>query len=635
LIVPEARDLSGPLAQPAHAAAPGGRISAGSIRGVYLWAGAATVRLQQIKFPDIDIDVDAHEHAHTNGAARQLNRAGFNLVFLAMNWGFPPEEEEPYWLQFRHAARVYHEQGFRVIGYVQASNCVARGSFATRNWYAITPRGRRIPYFRNRLMTCWNSSEWSQQVIARALAVLESGGDGVFFDNLWMGATPWTFGGAMGGFAGCACRRCATEFAAATGQGVVTSIRPGPVTREWLMWRAGIVEKRVTEWGNAVRTARPGAWVLANNSDVALRDTVSLFGLDPVRLAPLQDALLVENIAMPRFDARRRRLVANALPIKALRATIPGRSILSVTYERGIGLDGPPAPARLARAVAEICALGASPVVKGSEYIDAQGRFTVVTAPALASVLEGIAPVLDWVRRHESLYTDVRHDPDMFVLFDPAAFAHDFDAAASATFAVANALVADGVCFGFITPAQVERAKGRSILVPPGVQVPSGRAGMLLSVSPEWIRPIRPHSRFSNSRVLRALADPALRGIGRAYFEHAGVRRAFDRAGITARFLQSKYFGLPRHPSSIREHVRLPRPAARPHGPALVERWIRSDGTQFVHLVNYSDTVIRVALPPEWTDLTIHSPDPVSRLISDGGGLYLENYAVLQVNEPA
>jgi Hypothetical glycosyl hydrolase family 15 len=176
-----------------------------TMRGVYLWAGDATVRLQRAKFPDADVDVDAHRHAHSSEAARELAATGINYAFLTMNWGFPPEEETEYWDQFNDAVGRYHGEGFRVIGYVQASNCLAEGSHAGRDWYARTPAGRTIPYYRNRLMTCWNHPDWIEQVAARARQVVAAGADGVFFDNLWMGATPWILDGRVGGFAGCAC----------------------------------------------------------------------------------------------------------------------------------------------------------------------------------------------------------------------------------------------------------------------------------------------------------------------------------------------------------------------------------------------------------------------------------------------
>ena len=172
------------------------------IRAVYLWAGSATVDLHHAKFPDRPVDAAAHRHAHTPEAAALLADAGFNWAFLSLNWGFPPERERAHRAEFEEAVRAYHGNGLRVIGYVQASNCLATGSYADRDWYAVTPAGRRVSYFRNRLMTCWNHSDWIREVGDRADLAIRLGADGVFFDNAWMGATPWVLGSSVGGFAG-------------------------------------------------------------------------------------------------------------------------------------------------------------------------------------------------------------------------------------------------------------------------------------------------------------------------------------------------------------------------------------------------------------------------------------------------
>jgi hypothetical protein len=591
----------------------------------------ATVRLQEVKFPDIPVDVAEHRRAHTTAASRQLAQAGCNLVFLSMNWGFPPEEEQPFWGQFRDAARVYHEQGFRVIGYVQASNCVARGSFAARDWYAVTPQGRKIPYYQNRLMTCWNHRDWTAQVTSRAEHVIEAGGDGVFFDNVWMGATPWLLAGRPGGFAGCACARCAEDFARSSGHALVTTLREDAASRAWLDWRAGIVRARLTEWAAAVRALRTDAWVLANNSDIMLRDTASMFGLDPVALAPLQDALLVENIAMPRFDRRRRCLAANALTVKALRATLPDRPVLTVTYERGIGLDGPPPAARLARALAESAALGAAPVLKGSEYVDPQRRFTVLTSPALAPVLDSVAPLLTWMDRNRDLFADVTPDPDAWVLYDVRALGADFDDAARATYAVATALLAEGVAFGFITPDRLDLACDRTVLIPPGVEPLSAPGVRAVRVEPGRIHPLDRGPTMMRARGLRSVLDPPLRWLSHAYFTSMRLRRAFDAAGITARFLQSAYFRIPAEPARVRELIAPTRAMLRAAGPVLVERWSRSDGACLIHLLNYSEQPVQIALPGVWGRPSLHSPDPDTRLNTDRG-LHLETYAVLELD---
>jgi hypothetical protein len=623
----------------------------GAIRGVYLWAGSATVDLHAVKFPDIPIDVGAHLAAHEPDAAQDLAGRGLNWVFLSMNWGFPPEREARHWTEFERAAAHYGEAGFHVVGYVQASNCLAEGSYAERDWYALSPRGRRIPYFRNRLMTCWNHEDWIAEVEARAHRVVDAGADGVFFDNLWMGGTPWVLGGRVGGFAGCACTRCRAALREATGLLPPTRLDTDHRSRRYLDWRAAVVTRRLEGWAAAVRARRPGARVLANNCDIILRDTRALFGIDPVALAPAQDAILIENIAMPRWDPARRMLIANALPVRAAQALIPDRPILTVTYEHGIGLDGPPDPRRLRRAVAEAVALGASPVLKGSEYIGPDGRFTVLTAAAFRPLRDAVTDLLQWIAGHEALLAGAVRTPDVEVLYDETAFAWQWSPTASGTFALAQALLALGVPFAFATAASLAaRADGGLVrpaargaaassavplplLVPPGLNPPVG-AGRVIHVPARALSLPDPGAATRAGRVVHRAADPLLRALSAGYFGSARIRRRVDRSGLTAAFLRSPFFRLPRDVTALA--ALLPpthRPAVRSDAPLLVERRRSADGRCLLHLVNYADTPTAVELPERRGPRpALYSPDPGTRWC-DGGSrlrLALDCYAILE-----
>lgn len=611
--------------------------SAASVRGVYLWGGDATVALHREKFPDFAIDVAAHDHAHTTDAARVLARTGINVAFLSMNWGFPPEIEEPFWLQFEQAARAYREDGLRVIAYVQASNCVATGTYARRDWYARTPAGRTIPYFRNRLMTCWNHPQWIEEVGSHARRGLEAGADGVFFDNLWMGATPWVLGHEPGGFAGCFCEGCRSAFRTATGFELPRRIVPGaPITRTLLDWRVAIVQRRLGEWSRIVRQGHPDAWILANNCDVMLRPTSELFGLEPAALAPAQTALLVENVAMPRLDAAANMLVGNALPLRALRAVAPGRAIFCVTYERGIGLDRTPPTSAFVRAVAEAAALGACPILKGSEYLDPRGRFTVLTAAALAETRHAVAPMLQWLADNPALFEATTPDPDILLLYDEEAFRHDFARAATATFAIATALVAEGVPFEFVTRTALEASgPDRPVIVPPRIRPPPASRGAV-DITIEDLYPVRLPNGLMRNRTVHRLVDPFLAAFSRAYFGSAGVRRFVDGTGVTASFLRSRFFRLPADTGRLRARIPGLRPTPRAASPVLVERRVRADGSILFHLVNYVDAPAQVRMPVMHCTPVLHSADVSSGFDGDDRQLlWLECYAVLEYRPPA
>jgi hypothetical protein len=93
------------------------------------------------------------------------------------------------------------------------------------------------------------------------------------------------------------------------------------------------------------------------------------------------------------------------------------RPLLSGTYQEGLGLDGPPPPARIRRTVAETVAVGAHPVMKGAEYHDHDGAFTVLIADPLAGALEAVGEVLRWVAANPWI-RDGRPDPEVLVPYD-------------------------------------------------------------------------------------------------------------------------------------------------------------------------------------------------------------------------
>jgi hypothetical protein len=484
-------------------------------------------------------------------------------------------------------------------------------------------------------MTCWNSEEWLEEVAAHARRAVEAGAAGVFFDNVWMGATPWTLGGAIGGFAGCWCARCRAAFHAASGLEIPRTLRNDECSARYLEWRSSVVRMRLGYWAQLVRRHRHDALIVANNCDVVLRDTRALFGSTLEHAGRYQDAVLIENIAMPRHDLARRRLTANALPVRVVRALVPDRPILTVTYEHGIGLDGPPDPRRVRRAIAELVALGASPILKGSEYLDSRGRFTVVTSEEFAPLRVALAPQLRWIDAHSARISGVCHDPAVHVLYDEVAFARAWARTASVTFAVAQALLAEGVPFGFVTRAGLRMglAQGRSVLVPPGLAPPatiSPARARLLTVPDGLAVPAGGPGWLSHG-VARRVADPILTRFATAYFASASTRRLVDRTGLTARFLQSPYFTIPRNHGMLRELLPVSElPAERADGAVLVERWCAGDGRSLLHLVNYEDRAVNIDWSGPGAVPTLLSPDTETRWTDAGKRLQLECWAVLE-----
>jgi hypothetical protein len=208
---------------------------------------------------------------------------------------------------------------------------------------------------------------------------------------------------------------------------------------------------------------------------------------------------------------------------------------------------------------------------------------------------------------------------------------------APATFAVAAALLHERVPFAFFTRETLASlAHVPPILVPPGIAPPPTAGPIhLIAVPDEALDVPAAPSRLLGRLVIRAMADRPLRALARHYFGSARVRRAVDRSGLTARFLESPLFTVPRRAAEV---GRLLDGVERPHvesdTPLLVERWHGRDGLVRLHLVNYVDGMATVVLrrtPPlqAW-----YSPDETTRVDADSVGaetrIHLETYVVLE-----
>src|SRR5262249_2010834 len=154
-----------------------------------------------------------------------------------------------------------HDVGMRVAAYVQPSNAVVMGSYAARDWYAVTPKGRRIPYYAGRCFTCLNHLEWRATVHARVAGAVAAGADAVFLDNCAFGGWPAPSSRASTACAACFCDRArgsSRPWQGARGQappGIPRLFRPGrdPVAREFAHWRAWTLTAFLRELRDALR----------------------------------------------------------------------------------------------------------------------------------------------------------------------------------------------------------------------------------------------------------------------------------------------------------------------------------------------------------------------------------------------
>ena len=573
---------------------PDNSLLPGRHRPIYLWAGPGTSRMNRLKFMGAPNDDEVHLEAHTaRGARRVAAEAGFNWAYLMYDWGFPPEVEQADWQSFREAVAVYHAAGVRVFGYVQASNYVVSGSFARKDWYAHDPHGRPFYYYTGRYMSCWLHPEWQQHLESMVTGVVDAGADGVFFDNPWMGCQPFLLGDAWLGPAGCYCARCREAYRLAAGQEIPTLLSPGQAaTDKYLRWRAHIVTTTLSSLAALARRLRPEVLVSANDYDAVMRPSYLIYGIDLAGLARVQDTLMIEDFALPRWENGPERtaplLINNVLTLHTARALAQGRPVCTDPYDHGIGFDGLYPPRRFQQGMAEAAACGAPMVVKGTEFVEG-GTFTLLTAEMFAPQRQAIGQYHRWLAEHSGLYVGRENAAAIGLLEPGEALWQDWPGLAPLYFGVGQALLAAGLPWRVI--AQADQLSGLQTLLTFG-PAPFPLPGNLKTVDvPQlggWAR--LPPSYLARHDLLRRLFSTAVTELYRAYFRFRWARWLLERLGLVRLLLESPHFRLP--PSSAQQALlaaigTATSPRVRAQTPVLIEHWRQGPHEQ-VHLVNYA-----------------------------------------------
>lgn len=570
-------------------------------RPVYLWAGPGTVRMNRLKFMNAPVNEAVHEEAHAlQGAVRIVQEARCNWVYLSYNWGFPPEIEQQDWEAFRQAAQVYHSAGARVFGYIQTSNCVYAGSFLTRDWYALDPRGRYFPYYTGRYMTCWRHPEWRAHLEAMIAGAIEAGADGIFFDNPWYGSAPLHSAGAWMGGAGCYCTRCRAAFREATGLEIPHDLAPehDPHSRTYLRWRADQVTATLATLAAYARARKADIVISANNFDAVMRPSFITYGIDLEALAQVQDIVMIEDYGLIQWLPATRnapeQLANNALTIRTARALI-GDTHLSVDpYEKGIGFDQVYAPRRYQQAIAEAAACGASMVVKGTEFVEADGTFTLLTAEQYAPQRAAIGTLHRWLMETAALYTERKNLAAVGLLHPGEALWQRWDRVAPLYFGAGQALLMQRVPWRTVTVT--DDLSDLTVLLhsaplPQDLILPAGMRSISLAALPGWERPTP--SFLARHRLPRRLYALFAEWLFRAYFRHRWIRQSVDRSGLTQKtFIPRQFFQVPtpaRQRALLAALGPLPGPRVTAAAPLLVEHWQQGASRQ-LHLVNYADT---------------------------------------------
>ena len=561
--------------------------SIGRHRPIYLWAGPGTIRMNRLKFMDAPVDEDVHHEAHTPVATdRLVEQAAVNWAYLMYDWGFPPELEQEDWESFRKAVPTFHAAGMRLFGYVQTSNCVYDGSYRDKDWYAIDPKGRPYYYYTGRYMTCWQHPEWQEHLRQVIRGVVDAGADGVFFDNPWYGGQPLHWGGVWIGGAGCYCARCRALFEEETGHEIPQSFSPqlNARDREYLRWREAQMTQILGELFEYAHSLDPDVVISVNDFDAITRPSLPTYGIDLSALADIQDVMMIENFGLPKWKGNT--LTNNALTLRTARALIGETPLSALPYDKGIGFDTVYPPRRFQQAMAEAAACDATMVIKGTEFVEQDGTFTLLTAEQYAPQRKAIGRYHRWLVEHAKLYRNRTSAARVGLLY-PEDLWQDWDPLASLYFGVAQTLTAAGV--PWCTIVDPRQAADLDTLFyfehPPTVEGPN-----LVPVQelPHWDE--KPPSFLARHDGLCSVVGPALNWLFRAYMRWRWARRLGDSLNLAQAFLQSPHFELPSalaRRAVLRALDERPTPRVKSRHPVLAEMW-KKDGERQLHLVNYA-----------------------------------------------
>jgi hypothetical protein len=345
--------------------------------------------------------------------------------------------------------------------------------------------------------------------------------------------------------------------------------------------------------GDYARSLRPDVVIGANDYNAVMNPSYVAYGVDLAALARVQDVVMIEDFALPRWEAGPgddpATLVNNALTLRTARALIGDTPLSTDPYDRGIGFDPVYPPRRFQQGIAEAAACGATMVVKGTEFVE-DGTFTLLTAERYAPQRAAIGQIHHWLADHADLYRNRENAASVALLYPGDELWQDWDRLASPYFAVAQALLAAGIPWRVVT--EEDDLTGIDVLICFSQSLSAGSLASNLTVVPalalpDWESP-QP-SLLARRAGLRSVVGGAVGWLFQAYMRWSGVRRLGDSLGLPQLIIQSPHFVLASHAArqALLAALGEPRqPQVSAEIPVLAELWRKGDQHQ-LHLVNY------------------------------------------------
>ena len=589
----------------------------GNYRPIYLWAGPGTIRMNKVKFMQVDVDEKVHMDAHEGDVANLVvNTLYQNWIHLTYCWGFPPEIEREDWQSFESATREYHKLNARVFAYIQSSNCVFSGSFTNKNWYAITPQGKKVFYYSGRYMTCFQNEDWINYLKERIVDAINRGADGIFFDNMWYGLQPNSLFTTWLGGAGCYCSACKQKYASEKGRLIptFTDLKNQEVL-DYIHWRAEKMTEVIQDLSAYARSLKSDVVISANDYDPVMRPTKLIFGIDFQTLAKIQDVTMIENFALPKWEIQpEEKLVNNALTVRNTQPFLPENKHLSVlSYDVGIGFDPVYPVRRILTGMAEAAALGCSMTTKGTEYHDGQ-KMTLLTAPEYKNQQEEIGGFHRWLEENQSIYQfQMERYADVAILHPGDQLWQKWHQLAPIYFAIQQTLLAAGIPWKVISTLEDAKTGNQVIIFDESKisQSSTHNFSIINAMDFSFSKDI-PDSFFDRNPSLRKILSTITDQLIRGYHGSRSIRKLMDWFGMAKLVTHTPFFMLPNN--SIRREL-LQKINAEgtfrviSEHPVLIDVWKTNKGEYNIHLTNYhaQSQAILLKTPQPWK-LKIISP---------------------------
>ncbi len=586
----------------------------GHYRAINLWGGIGTRRIMKLTFPECDIDDKTHDLAFSIDGAERVAALGFNWVFLNFSWGFPPEVEAQDWELFRTAVRHYHQVGVRVFGYIQASNCVYQDSYVDKDWYALDPNGNKIYCYIGRYYTSLLNPEWQAEVRGHIRTLVDTGADGIFFDNPWLGGVGFDVAemplGVIGSYDEYSQTAYSRQF---DGEQIPLVLNTrNPAVQQYLRWRTSIAITVLTKWIEVARNLNPSILIGANNFDAIARNSYVTMGMDLPGFAALQDVVTVENFSWPHLEDDDT-VIAGAITIGASQSKSHGKPVTTKPYANGVGLERVWQPREFELAMAEAAAMKAPVVLQGTGFRHIK-QITLLLHNRYKAQQETIIMMNRWLEANRQWLSQRRSASPLAIYYPYDAIHWRWIDIAPIFFAACETLILNGFPLRIVGD---EAWTGvHTLIVPPGkidgldkrLRQFVEDGGELITLGKSWSevpqrvlwenwRPIR--SRVPRWRWFRHRLNQGAAISWRAYHRYRWARWLARRLKIREAMVRSPMYIVPPQPmqkalvDAIGSGVR---PRLVSEAPMLLTVWHEPDGTRQWHVVNYADEAQKVTL---------------------------------------